>query len=207
MFLPKVITPLRLSYPAHYDVATDGSYENDKDNLIKPNLVSDNITISGYVHDTDDNVIEGADVILKDADGNELKRTATDSDGYYEFPNLKPGKYIVTVEVGENNRSYNVDTNNKGGTTPDEPNPKPDTDKVHVNGVVVTDHKNPLAGAVITVRNADNGKTFTLTTDADGKFVTGEMDKGRYELVAENTHKYGTNESDPLNITASQDDA
>lgn len=53
----------------------------------------------------------------------------------------------------------------------------------------------------------DNGKTFTITADADGKFSTGEMDKGRYEIVAEYTHKYGTNESDPLHITASQDDA
>ena len=53
----------------------------------------------------------------------------------------------------------------------------------------------------------DSGKTFTITADADGKFSTGEMDKGRYEIVAEYTHKYGTNESDPLNITASQNDA
>ena len=200
---------VKITYPAHYDVATDGSYKNDPDNLIKPDLVSDNITISGHVHDTDDNAIEGANVILKDAAGNELQRTTTNTDGYYEFPNLKPGKYIVTVEVGDDHRDYNVDTSNSGSTNPDKPNPdpKPDTDKVQVNGIVVTDHKRPLAGSVITVRNMDSGKNFTITADADGKFSTGEMDKGRYELVAEYTHKYGTNESDPLNITASQDDA
>ena len=122
---------------------------------------------------------------------------------------MKPGNYIVTVEVGDDHRDYNVDTSNSGSTDPDKPNPdpKPDTDKVQVTGIVVTDHKRPLAGSVITVRNMDSDKTFTITADADGKFSTGEMDKGRYELVAEYTHKYGTNESDPLNITASQDDA
>ena len=200
---------VKITYPAHYDVATDGSYKNDPDNLIKPDLVSDNITISGHVHDTDDNAIEGANVILKDAAGNELQRTTTNTDGYYEFPNLKPGKYIVTVEVGDDHRDYNVDTSNSGSTNPDKPNPdpKPDTDKVQVNGIVVTDHKRPLAGSVITIRNMDSGKTFTITADADGKFDTGKMDKGRYEIVAAYTHKHGTNESDPLNITASQDDA
>ena len=292
---------IAITYPDSYDVYTDGSYTNNPNDPIKPTLIRDNFKIYGYVHDTDENVIAGATVILKSESGDELDRTTTNDDGYYEFVDLDPGKYIVTVVWEDKTKDYTVDTSNPepvtppegdefavtvtvkdysgnpivgatvsydgaksgssqtnssgvatinlnagrytftasadgyednsktvtisdasafsivlntkdggsegGGEGPDEPNPDPKPDKVSISGTVVTDHRNPLSGAVVTVTNEDTGDSFTTETNADGRFSTGEMENGRYKLVAEYTHKYGTNESDPIHLTTSQNNA
>ncbi len=65
-------------------------------------------TISGYVYrDLDqsgtkssgDDVFSNREVILKDSDDNEVAKTQTNADGYYEFKDLTPGQYYV--EFGE----------------------------------------------------------------------------------------------------------
>lgn len=190
-------------YPDSSVVDAGKDYEKDPKDPIQPDLIRDSITISGYVHDTDDNPVQGATVILKDGDGNEVDRTSSGRDGYYEFTDKDPGTYTVIVIVKGSSQEYEVDTNkpNGGTDTPD----KPDVNKIVVSGSVVTDHKRPLAGAVVTVKNLDNGKTITLTADKDGLFNTGDLDKGRYEIIAAYQHEYGINNSDPLTVTASQD--
>lgn len=61
-------------------------------------------TISGHVYhdaanngvrDAGDATIAGADVMLRDAAGVELRRTRTDGDGFYEFAGLNPGDYVI----------------------------------------------------------------------------------------------------------------
>ncbi len=195
-----------ITYPASYDVSTDGGYENDPSNPIQPVLDADSFTIYGFVHDTDGNVIEGADVRLQDDSGNELDRASSDFEGRYAFDGLRPGKYVVVVLWNGDKRAYPVDTSGAGsGEEPGPDEPKPPVELVVVSGVVVTGHKRPLPGAVVTVRNMDSGAASTLTADSDGRFTTGELERGRYEIQASYTHKYGTNVSDPFNTTASQD--
>ncbi len=47
------------------------------------------------IRDTSDTPIPNVTLVLKDAEGNEIARTKTDSNGYYEFKNVKPGEYMI----------------------------------------------------------------------------------------------------------------
>ena len=193
-----------ITYPANYEVTTDGSYENDPADPIKPTLNADSFTISGYVHNTDGKPIDGATVILKDKDGTDLHRTTTNSDGYYEFTDLASGEYQVIVISGDSQQNYDVDTDNAGGGQDPGGDDKPDTHHILLDGVVVTDHKKPLAGAALTIRNMDTDEINVFATDTDGRFDTGALDKGRYELIAAYVHDHGENQSAPLYTSTTQ---
>ena len=45
-----------------------------------------------------DEGLEGMMVSLRDVDGNALKTTVTDSNGFYEFTNLPEGEYCIHYE-------------------------------------------------------------------------------------------------------------
>ena len=192
-------------YPAQYEGDTENGYEPDDSDPNAPSLNDDGYIISGYVHDTDDNAVEGAEVKLLDKEGNELQATISDEDGYYEFKPVRPGEYTVVVIWGQNEKSYEVDAD--GNTKPVDPEPdEPEIKKIHVAGAVVTNHKTPLVGAVVTVRNADTGESFQLIADKNGMFHTDDMDPGRYELSAVYAHEYGSNSSDTVTVIRTQED-
>lgn len=187
-------------------IETDGSYDPEEGDPISPELIRDSITIYGKVHDTDGNPVDNATVILKDEGGDELHRTTSAPDGYYEFVDLPPGKYTVIVVVDTAQQTYVVDTSKPQKPDPDVPE-DPDKEKIRITGTIVTDHKKILANAMLTVTNQDTGKKFILYSDQKGQFDTGELDKARYEIVATYTHKYGSNRSDAFTTTQSQTDA
>ena len=55
----------------------------------------------------------------------------------------------------------------------------------------VSDHGNPVAGAIVTVSN--RGFLKSVTTDAEGKFVLQAVPAGRYDLRI-SAHGYAVNE-------------
>src|SRR5215472_13382908 len=55
--------------------------------------------ISGFVRDSSQAIITGASLIATNEGNGEQHRTATNSDGYYVFPNLVVGKYTITAEA------------------------------------------------------------------------------------------------------------
>ncbi|MCB0142892.1 MAG: carboxypeptidase regulatory-like domain-containing protein, partial [Caldilineaceae bacterium] len=75
------------------------------------------------IFDEGERGVGGVVVILKDADGNEVVRTTTDANGYYEFTNLTPGDYAIEVilpaeyeafttqNIGDDSRDSDVDAN------------------------------------------------------------------------------------------------
>ena len=56
-------------------------------------------TISGVVTDPNGAVVPLAKVTAQDVATNAITQTQTDTSGYYRFPNLTPGNYIITVEA------------------------------------------------------------------------------------------------------------
>ena len=56
-------------------------------------------TISGVVTDPNGAVVPLAKVTAQNVATNAITQTQTDTSGYYRFPNLTPGNYIITVEA------------------------------------------------------------------------------------------------------------
>src|SRR5215475_4029260 len=55
--------------------------------------------ISGFVRDPSGAIIPGAVVVVTNAGTKEPRRTVTNSDGYYVFPQLLVGTYTITIEA------------------------------------------------------------------------------------------------------------
>ncbi len=56
-------------------------------------------SIVGVVHDKTDAVVPGANVQIRDLADNSTRSTTSDQNGSFEFVNLKPGKYAVSVRA------------------------------------------------------------------------------------------------------------
>src|SRR5947207_11384682 len=56
-------------------------------------------TITGTVYDPSGAVVGNATVILKNVASGDLRKGATNSDGYYSFSSVPTGSYSITVEA------------------------------------------------------------------------------------------------------------
>jgi hypothetical protein len=56
-------------------------------------------SLSGTVHDPQGNAVAGAKIMLKDTGGTTQLDTTTNGEGFYTFPVIQPGTYIVTIEA------------------------------------------------------------------------------------------------------------
>ena len=151
-------------------------------------------TLNGTVTDKQGNPVSGVTVVITDENGNRYT-TATDADGQYEYGPLPPGDYTIAAEIGEKvveieitlegNRVI-VDSGQPEDPDPDEPEPTPSPDaRILLSGQVRTDHGRPLAGAVVLIKNEDNGKTSRVFSEEDGSWILEEQAAGHYTITAE----------------------
>jgi len=56
-------------------------------------------TITGTVYDPSGAVVANANVILKNVSSGDIRRSVTNSDGYYSFSSVPTGSYTITVEA------------------------------------------------------------------------------------------------------------
>ena len=80
---------------------TDASVQGVDFGLVAPATIGDRVWYDedGNGADNGEPGAPNVTVILKDANGVELARTTTDSDGRYRFTGLIPGTYTVDIEV------------------------------------------------------------------------------------------------------------
>ena len=115
------------TYPLEYEIDTS-DYDRDTTDRNAPYLDESWYTIEGYVHDMDNNPVEGAIVKLTDqTDKIEMAEPyITAADGYYIFDGLEDGIYHVHVIYRDKvEHIYEVDTGTGDITdiSPEEPDP------------------------------------------------------------------------------------
>jgi protocatechuate 3,4-dioxygenase beta subunit len=151
--------------------------------------------------------IAGVTVYLKDANGNSLGITAiTDENGEYCFVNLRPGTYGVG-EIQPPNYFDGLDTPGTAGGTANNPGdsitgavlppgyhgedynfgelpPASIAGRVDVNttGDCENPANPPLAGVTVHLLDVNGRILRTTTTDADGRYVFGNLSPGVYSV-------------------------
>ncbi|WP_373319408.1 SdrD B-like domain-containing protein, partial [Staphylococcus americanisciuri] len=157
------------------------------------------------IQDANERGIANVPVILKDAQGNELKRTTTDSNGKYLFDGLQKGNYIVEfgtpagyvptqVDQGSNDATdsdgLRVNVNLQGDNlTIDsgfykEPKLKlGDYVWEDTNRDGIQDANEPgIANVPVVLRDSQGREIARTTTDNNGRYLFDNLDKGRYTV-------------------------
>ena len=137
--------------------------------------VGKEVPVTGKVTDEQGNPVAGAPVNVT-VDGKTYTGT-TDEDGNYNIPvtPTKAGSLPVNVNVGATNQTKAAKANTTAKVTKQDPtvtvNPINGAEagkSVPVTGSVTDEEGKPVANAPVTVKVGD--KTYTGTTDKDGKF-------------------------------------
>jgi uncharacterized repeat protein (TIGR01451 family) len=153
--------------------------------------------------------IPDVSVQLYDADGNLLRATSTDGNGYYGFTDLQPGSYSLKFlapaglrfspkDAGDN--LLDSDTNDAGLTGPivlvsgqNDPSwdaglfgpaSLGDTVWLDINGNGIQDQNEPgVAGVVVNLYRSDDTLVKTTSTDTNGYYDFTQLDAGTYYLI------------------------
>ena len=142
-------------------------------------LAWEDLNLDG-VHDTNEPVLSGRTVTLRDADGDQLSTAQTSSDGRYQFIDLRPGDYELGID-GSPTYHYLNDTRQVTAVSGDVRTdldfaayrPASIGDRVwndaNANGVQDSGESG-LAGVAVALASDDGQQNFTTTTDASGAY-------------------------------------
>jgi hypothetical protein len=143
----------------------------------------------GVIDNPGDTPLLGVVVELRDADGNVIATTVTDSEGNYSFENLIPGDYQVTVQTpagathvtdadGGNPNLIEVELTNADVTGQDFL--LDGTEVYTISGTVLNDTTDPgvinnpgdtpLGGVTVELRDGDGNVIATTVTEPDGSY-------------------------------------
>ncbi len=146
-------------------------------------------TLKGITKDKQGNILAGVEVILKDAEGNEIARTTTGDNGAYEFT-VDPDK---DFSLDGTKDKYFDGGNETSSATPDEVIVSDlvlEKDPGLSLYAVVTDKKtgNPLEGVKMTIVDNMTGKEVSHTTTETGDYRRPLADKklndrGSYNII------------------------
>ena len=73
-------------------------------------------SVEGTVVDTDDEPMEGAELVLWASEDDEVDRVELGEDGSYEFSDLQPGSFTLSVEAAGLNPDYSIEESDDGAS-------------------------------------------------------------------------------------------
>lgn len=136
-------------------------------------VMKQGLTVSGLIIDANDRPIEGASVAQgSDRFGSHYPSTQTDSEGRFEFENVRPGEMVLTVQA----KGYSPDLKSFSvhrGMEPLEFRLEPGHT---IRGRIVDTADNPIAGAFVAADTWRGHRSlkWRVDTDAEGRFEWNE---------------------------------
>ena len=182
--------------------------ESDKGNNFVDTALGN---VSGQVkedvdnNDTGDDPLVGVLITLQDANGQPLRTTLTDSNGFYAFVDVPDGVYFVIetnpsggfTDVGDvdggnpNNITVSL-TQGTGSTGNDFVDERPGS----ISGSVSDDDAKPLASVSLQLKSVNGTVLATTVTDSNGTYVFAGVPPGNYSVVETNPDDYPKDISD-----------
>lgn len=159
-------------------IGEDWDNDNQIDMTLEPML-----TVQGVVKNEDGSIAANVDIELRNADEEIIFKGKTDENGYYQFP----------LEEDHTYTAYASDGNLSGEdtfTTDENYDPEEDTDIVltsgaFVEGVVLDEKGNPLAGAEVKLFDDEGNLISTTMTDENGEYHFNLKNDENYQLIAQ----------------------
>jgi hypothetical protein len=152
----------------------------------------------------------GYDIVVRDADGNEIGRATPNEDGSFNVPveGLEPGQTLSVVQVDEDGNNVSLTTPIIVGEGEEEPDlfPEPQVDEVVHTDDAITGTVDPEnAGYDVIIRDPEGNEIGRATPNEDGSFsipIEG-LEPGQ-ELEVVQVDEDGNDVSEPTPITVGE---
>ncbi len=160
-------------------VVIDENWNDDEEIIMN---LEPMLTAQGIVKNEDGSPAGNVHIELKDEDGNVVYSGKTDKDGYYQFPLEEDQTYTALARDG-------MLSGEETFTTNEDYDPLEDTDIVlapgtFVEGVVLDEDGNPVAGAEVKLYDDEGNLLATTTTDENGEYHFDLENDKNYQIVA-----------------------
>ena len=138
-------------------------------------------TVNGQVSDDANQAIEGVEVTITDAEGNQVTET-TDGDGKFSVTDVKPGVYTAAVGKTDTHEGDSQEFTVEAGKFPGLVTLTMDRMAGTLRGQVVdADSGKAITNATLTLVSNDKDESTTLTVNGKGEFQV-TVDAGNYTL-------------------------
>ncbi|WP_343249308.1 carboxypeptidase regulatory-like domain-containing protein [Diplocloster hominis] len=154
--------------------------------------------VTGTITDVNKQPVEGAEVVIKDSQGNELGRDTTDSNGDYTIPNVPDGNHDITIEKDGKTETGKVEIKDNGKDVSETDDVQLPVGGADLNGNITDVNGKPVEGAEVVVKDETGKELGRDTTDSSGDYTIPNVPDGTHDVTIE---KDGKTETGKVEIT------
>ena len=148
--------------------------------------------VTGTITDVNKQPVEGAEVVIKDSEGNELGRDTTDSNGDYTIPNVPDGNHDITIEKDGKTETGKVEIKDNGKDVSGAGDVQLPVGGADLTGTITDVNKQPVEGAQVVVKDETGKEIGRDTTDSNGDYTIPNVPDGKYDVTVESDGKTET---------------
>ncbi|MCF6137925.1 carboxypeptidase regulatory-like domain-containing protein [Pseudalkalibacillus berkeleyi] len=168
----------------NYQTSTVGTtVVSDQTTSATLTMIPNPAEVSGFITDNSGSPITNATIQVLDENGTVLQTGGSDQSGQYVISNLPPGSFTIVVNAQDFSSATGGVTLEPGETVTDAnfvllPDPG------SIVGTIIDTDGDPISGATIIIRTADNLQIRSTTTNEFGEYLVEGIAPASYTVVA-----------------------